>query len=155
MKGNDALFTTSYEHNRLTLARLLRCDDCFDIIERNIVIAGKKAVIFYINGLIKDDIMEKLMEFFYNNTRPEYLQSAEEFCRHCVPYVEISVVKKPDEVVKNVLSGIPCLLAEGFTSAISFDMRTYPQRSTSGPRTTRCSAAARTALSRPSSSTPR
>ena len=115
------------------LARLLRSDECFDIIERHIVIAKKKAVIFYINGLIKDDIMEKLMEFFYNNTRPEYLSSAQEFTRHCVPYVEISVVDKPDDVVKNVLSGIPCMMAEGFTSAIAFDMRTYPQRSTSEP----------------------
>ena len=79
------MFTSSYENNRAKLARLLRSDECFDIIERNIVIAGKKAVIFYINGLIKDDIMEKLMEFFYSNTLPEYLSSAEEFCRHCVP----------------------------------------------------------------------
>ena len=127
------MFSTSYEQNRLLLARLLRSDDCFDIIERNIVISGKKAVIFYINGLIKDDIMEKLMEFFYNNTRPEYLKSAEEFTRHCVPYVEISIVDHPDEVVKNVLSGIPCMMAEGFSAAIAFDMRTYPQRSTSEP----------------------
>ena len=127
------MFTSSYENNRAKLARLLRSDECFDIIERNIVIAGKKAVIFYINGLIKDDIMEKLMEFFYSNTLPEYLSSAEEFCRHCVPYVEISVVSDEDVVVKNVLSGIPCLMAEGFTAAIAFDMRTYPQRNASEP----------------------
>ena len=127
------MFTADYEQNRQLIARLLRSDECFDIIERHIVIAGKKAVIFYINGLIKDDIMEKLMEFFYNNTRPEYLSSAEEFTRHCVPYVEISIVDHPDEVVKNVLSGIPCMMAEGFASAIAFDMRTYPQRSTSEP----------------------
>ena len=112
---------------------MLRADECFDIIERHIVIAGKKAVIFYINGLIKDDIMEKLMEFFYNNTRPEYLSSAREFSRHCVPYVEIGIVDDPDEAVKNVLSGIPCMMAEGFDSVITFDMRTYPQRGTSEP----------------------
>ena len=127
------MFTSDYEQNRTLIARLLRSDECFDIIERHIVIAGKQAVIFYINGLIKDDIMEKLMEFFYNNTLPEYLRSAEEFTRHCVPYVEISIVDRPDEVVKNVLSGIPCMMAQGFCSAIAFDMRTYPQRGTSEP----------------------
>ncbi len=132
-KGVSVIFSTSYESNRQLISGMLRADECFDIIERHIVIAGKKAVIFYINGLIKDDIMEKLMEFFYNNTRPEYLISAEEFTRHCVPYVEISVVKDDREVVKNVLSGIPCLIAEGFTAAIAFDMRTYPQRNTSEP----------------------
>ena len=127
------IFTGSYESDRALIARLLRADECFDIIERHIVIAGKKAVIFYINGLIKDDIMEKLMEFFYSYTKPEYLSSSDEFIRHCVPYVEISLVDKPDDVVKNVLSGIPCMMAEGFSSAVAFDMRTYPQRSTSEP----------------------
>ncbi len=127
------MFTESFEHNRLMLAHLLRSDECFDIIERNIVISGKRAVIFYINGLIKDDIMEKLMEFFYNSTRPEYLTSIGEFTRHCIPYVEISVVDQTDAVVKNVLSGIPCMIVEGFTAAVAFDMRTYPQRNTSEP----------------------
>ncbi len=127
------MLTADYERNRQLIARMLRSDECFDIIERHIVIASKKAVIFYVNGLIKDDIMEKLMEFFYNNTRPAYLTSAEEFTRHCVPYVEISIVSDPAEIVKNVLSGIPCMMAEGFCSAIAFDMRTYPQRSTSEP----------------------
>ena len=133
MKGLIAIFTSSFDSNCRLLASKLRSDECFDIIERHIVIAGKRAVIFYVNGLIKDDIMEKLMEFFYSNTRPEYLSSAVEFTHHCVPYVEIGVVDDPDEVVKNVLSGIPCLMAETFTSAITFDMRTYPQRSTSEP----------------------
>ena len=126
-------FSDSYENNRLMLARMLRSDECFDIIERNIVIAGKKAVIFYINGLIKDDIMEKLMEFFYNSAEARYMTSAREFIRHCVPYVEISIVADPETVAKNVLSGIPCLFAEGFSEAIAFDMRTYPQRNTSEP----------------------
>lgn len=127
------IFTPIYEANRMLLVHLLRSDECFDIIERNIVIAGKKAVIFYINGLVKDDIMEKLMEFFYRATVPEHLSSARTFCEHCVPYVEISLVNEPDDVVKNVLSGIPCMMAEGFTEALAFDMRTYPQRGTSEP----------------------
>lgn len=128
-----AIFTSSYDANRTLLIRLLRSDECFDIIERNILIAGKRAVIFYINGLVKDEIMEKLMEFFYRHTKPEHLTSAEEFARCCVPYVEISIAQQPDEVVKYVLSGIPCMIAEGFTRAIAFDMRTYPQRGTSEP----------------------
>ena len=133
MKGLILIFSENYESNRRMLVTLLRSDECFDIIERNIILAKKKAVIFYVNGLVKDDIMEKLMEFFYRSAKPEFLADARTFASCCVPYVEISVVDDPDEVVKNVLSGIPCLMAEGFTSCLAFDMRTYPQRGTSEP----------------------
>ncbi|MBR1535010.1 MAG: spore germination protein, partial [Ruminococcus sp.] len=112
--GGHSIFTESYEHNKSLLVRLLRSDDCFDIIERNIILSKKKAVIFYVNGLVKDDIMEKLMEFFYTQTEPSFLKDAHTFAENCVPYVEISVVNNPDDVIKNVLSGIPCLMVEGF-----------------------------------------
>lgn len=128
-----SIFSVSYEDNKRLLVGLLRSDECFDIIERNIILSKKKAVIFYVNGLVKDDIMEKLMEFFYTRTKPEYLKDAHTFAQNCVPYVEISVLNNPDDVVKNVLSGIPCLMAEGFTECLAFDMRTYPQRGTSEP----------------------
>ena len=127
------IFSSSYEHNKALLISLLRSNECFDIIERNIILSEKKAVIFYINGLVKDDIMEKLMEFFYRHTQPEDLADVHTFAARCVPYVEISVLDNPDDVVKNVLSGIPCLMAEGFTACLAFDMRTYPQRGTSEP----------------------
>jgi len=132
-KGLISIFTSSYEDNKSLLVNLLRCDRCFDIIERNIILSKKNAVIFYVNGLVKDEIMEKLMEFFYRHTKPEYLSDARTFAMNCVPYVEISVLNNPDDVVKNVLSGIPCLMAEGFTECLAFDMRTYPQRGTSEP----------------------
>ena len=132
-KGSIPIFTKDYENNKRLLISLLRSDECFDIIERNIILSKKKAVIFYVNGLVKDDIMEKLMEFFYRHTQPSYLADAHTFAAHCVPYVEISVLDNPDDVVKNVLSGIPCLMAEGFDACLAFDMRTYPQRGTSEP----------------------
>lgn len=133
LTGGHPIFTASYEQNKSLLVRLLRSDDCFDIIERNIILSKKKAVIFYVNGLVKDDIMEKLMEFFFTRTEPSYLKDAHTFAENCVPYVEISVVDNPDEVIKNVLSGIPCLMVEGFSECLAFDMRTYPQRGTSEP----------------------
>ncbi len=127
------MFTNSFEKNKEMLVRELRCDECFDIIERNIVIADKKAVIFYINGLVKDEVMEKIMEFFYRDVKKQHLKDARTFAQHCVPYVEINFHKDEKDVIKTVLSGLPCLIAEGFTECLSFDMRTYPQRSTSEP----------------------
>ncbi len=128
------MLTDNFEHNRQALKTALRSDYCFDIIERGLEFNGKKAVMFYIDGFVKDDTMERIMEFFYRNTRDEILDSARTFASHCVPYVEVDVLEKIDDVVKNVLSGIACLMIDGFSQCVMLDMRTYPQRATSEPQ---------------------
>lgn len=128
------MFTKDFEHNRLMLKTALRSDYSFDIIEREIELSNKKAVMFYIDGFVKDDTMERIMEFFYENTREEITDDARTFASHCVPYVEVEVTGDLDSIVKNVLSGISCMMIDGFTECIMLDMRTYPQRTTSEPQ---------------------
>lgn len=128
------MFTENFEHNRKLLKDTLRSDECFDIIERDIELKGKKAVMFYIDGFVKDDTMEHIMEFFYLNTEDDITVDARTFASHCVPYVEVDVMGDLDMVVKNVLSGVSCIIIDGFTECIMLDMRTYPQRSTSEPQ---------------------
>ena len=83
------IFTESYEHNKSLLVGLLRSDECFDVIERNIILSKKKAVIFYVNGLVKDDIMEKLMELIDRmvTTVPVYRLR----CRNDVSAAEMAI----------------------------------------------------------------
>lgn len=128
------MFTKNFESNKKLLKTSLRSDESFDIIERNIVLSSKPVVMFYIDGLVKDEIMEKMMEFFYKNTTEEYLSDARTFASHCVPYVEVDVESDIDTIVKSVLSGIACIMADGFEQCIMLDMRTYPQRMTSEPQ---------------------
>lgn len=127
------MFKKDFEYNKQLLIQTLRSDKCFDIIQRNIELCGKQAVMFYIDGLVKDEIMEKLMEFFYRNSKKEYLSDARVFASHCVPYIEVEVLADLDTIVKNLLSGISILMVDGFTECIMLDMRTYPQRQTSEP----------------------
>ena len=48
----------------------LHCDLNFDIVFRSITICGRTAAMFFVDGFAKDDIIEKLMEFFYSNVEP-------------------------------------------------------------------------------------
>ncbi len=128
------MLSNNFEENRRILKEALRSDQCFDIIERKITLQQKQAVMFYIDGFVKDDTMEHIMEYFYQNTSDDITKDARTFASYCVPYVEVDVMGDINMVVKNVLSGISCIIVDGFSECVMLDMRTYPQRSTSEPQ---------------------
>lgn len=93
----------------------------------------RKILLFFIDGLLKDDITEKILEFFYKNVKSENFKSALYFAQSSVPYVEVEVTSDLKKICTDVLSGISALIIEDFTEVILLDTRTYPQRSTSEP----------------------
>ena len=127
------MFTTDYNTNLQVLSDALRSEQSFDLVKRELVIANRRATMFFIDGLLKDDITEKILEFFYKNVKDENFKSALYFSQSAVPYVEVEVSAELKKVCTDVLSGISALIIEGFTEVILLDTRTYPQRSTSEP----------------------
>lgn len=127
------MFTTDYNTNLQVLSDALRSEQSFDLVKRELVIANRRATMFFIDGLLKDDITEKILEFFYKNLKDENFKSALYFSQSAVPYVEVEVSAELKKVCTDVLSGISALIVEGFTEVILLDTRTYPQRSTSEP----------------------
>lgn len=127
------MFTTDYNTNLQVLSDALRSEQSFDLVKRELVIANRRATMFFIDGLLKDDITEKILEFFYKNVKDENFKSALYFSQSAVPYVEVEVSAELKKVCTDVLSGISALIVEGFTEVILLDTRTYPQRSASEP----------------------
>ncbi len=56
----------SYSETVDFLRQVLDTEKNFDILEKHLQIAGKKASLFFIDGLTKDEILEKLLEYFYS-----------------------------------------------------------------------------------------
>lgn len=127
------MFTTDYNTNLQVLSDALRSEQSFDLVKRELVIANRRATMFFIDGLLKDDITEKILEFFYKNVKDENFKSALYFSQSAVPYVEVEVTSDLKKICTDVLSGISALIIEDFTEVILLDTRTYPQRSTSEP----------------------
>lgn len=127
------MFTTDYNTNLQIISDALRNEQSFDLVKRNLIIADRKAALFFIDGLLKDDITEKILEFFYKNVKSENFKSALYFAQSSVPYVEVEVTSDLKKICTDVLSGISALIIEDFTEVILLDTRTYPQRSTSEP----------------------
>lgn len=127
------MFTTDYNTNLQIISDALRSEQSFDLVKRDLIIANRKAALFFIDGLLKDDITEKILEFFYKNVKFENFKSALYFAQSAVPYVEVEVTSDLKKICTDVLSGISALIIEDFTEVILLDTRTYPQRSTSEP----------------------
>lgn len=127
------MLTNSYNENLSAIKKALRSDKSFDLVERDLIIGGRNAAMFFIDGFIKDDIAEKILEYFYKNLQEENFASAEHFSKSAVPYVEVEVSADIQKICTDVLSGISAIIVEGFDKAVLLDTRTYPQRETGEP----------------------
>ena len=63
-------FSTSADENIRSMKKQIRIEENFDILTREIIIGGKKAGFFFIDGFVQEDMIEKLMQFFYS-LKPE------------------------------------------------------------------------------------
>lgn len=130
---NRLLNETDYEKNRKVLIDLLGVNKSFDIVEKPILVGGVTASYFFIDGFCKDEIMEKIMEYFYKLKENEVAVSPEDFVKNCIPYGEANVIDTKEELIQNFMSGVPILLIDGYDAVIATDFRTYPARSVEEP----------------------
>lgn len=129
------MLSKDIKHNKQLMDKVLRADESFDIIRRDIVINKREARIYSLDGLVKDTVMGKIMIFFYGLQDESFFQDAETFAKNCVPYIEVNTETDIDTITQNILSGISAVFIDGFDAAIMMDTRTYPQRQTSEPDT--------------------
>lgn len=127
--------SSKYEDNRQILNERLRLSENFDLIGREILVAGRRAVLYFIDGFTKDDIMEKLMEYLMalKSEDLEGIDTSQEFANAFIPYVEVDCEECCDKITTGILSGTICLLVQGFNQAMMIDARTYPARGVSEP----------------------
>lgn len=128
-------FSGDFTMDTGALDKALRLGESFDLVGRNVLIGGKKGRFYFVDGFLKDEVMEKLLEFLMKIT-PEQLEgvdTAEQFALRFITYVEVAHSPDPDGVVTGVLSGQLALMMDGFTEAILMDLRTYPVRGVEEP----------------------
>lgn len=125
-------FSTNVDDNIALMQDKLRVDMNFDILQRKIKFAGKDAGFFFIDGFVKEDMVEKLMQFFYS-LKPEDVTDIDTFLTYGMPYTEINKLYTIDDAVLKFLSGVTITFIEGFDCCLAIDCRNYPMRSVSEP----------------------
>lgn len=115
------------------MKQLLRTEESFDILYREFLVGEREAVYFFVDGFIKDEIMQKLTASFVSIKKEDMPPDANEFSKKYLSYVEVEMDTAEDTIVKNVLSGVVAMFVEGYPEAYLIDCRTYPARSVEEP----------------------
>ena len=119
-----------------------------DLVNRDLVIGGRRARIWVIDGFGGDAILERIGSFWLSIS-PEAVAGIDRmqaFVDRFVTFLEADVGTDPEEITTNVLLGKTLLLVEGIQGAALIDAKEYPGRSR---RTARCCGERTMASSRP------
>ncbi len=134
-----AELSLNYAENVAAMKARLRVKENFDIIARHVLIGEDEATFFYIDGFVKDGVMQRMLQFFMGlGGLPKGSDAARLFADSKVPYVEVECSNDPEQLAFWVLSGATVMLGSSFGGeAVIIDARTYPARSPEEPSSDR------------------
>ena len=111
----------------------LRVGMNYDMLTSKLQIAGKSAVLYYINGMYKDELMQKVLQYLFSVKGEEMPQSASEFLQNNIPCTEVELEDRKEKILINILAGQIALLVDGFDKCFVFDARQFPTRGVEEP----------------------
>lgn len=129
----ESKMKTDLEENMEYLNEKLAVDANFDVVYRVIEIGGRRACMYLVDGFCKDDLMQKMLQYFITITPKDMPESAHEMSKQCMPHVEVDLMDDWKKIIYSILSGVFALFIDGYDKCILIDSRTYPARSVSEP----------------------
>lgn len=126
-------FSTDFSSNVQHMKQTLQADTCFDVVYRVVEFGGRQACLFFVDGLTKDEVLLKILQVFQSIKPEDMPRDAHGFSKQYIPYGEIGLVSDEASAITQLLTGITCLLIDGYDKCLTIDCRTYPARSVSEP----------------------
>lgn len=130
---NSKKMSAKLSENMQYLSQQLLSGKSFDIVYRVIHIGGREACIYFIDGMCKDELMQKLLQHFMS-LKPENMpENVHEMAKKNIPYVEVDLNADWEMIIYFILSGVLALFIDGYDKCILIDSRTYPARGVEEP----------------------
>lgn len=125
----------NYENSIKLFETYLRVDESFDISGRKLIIGGHRATLYFIDGCVKDDIIERILEHLMNIKQfdKDALASPDDFISSYIPYTEVKLNSSTNELGLAVLKGEIVLIIEGIKNGIHINVRGFPARNIEEP----------------------
>lgn len=115
------------------LDKILAIDKNFDLMNRRLSIGDRDASLYLVDGFVKDELLQKMLQQFQTLKKSDMPDSVHDLLDACIPFYEVDLIETEEEILKQILSGVPCLFIDGYDKGIAIDCRTYPARSVDEP----------------------
>lgn len=124
-----------YENHIKQLSSALRLDENFDVVKKPLLVGDVHMCLFFVDGFVKDEILEKMMEFLLKADVAKTIHddSVQVFCERFISYLEVEAIAQDNALITAILSGSIVLLVEHYLEGIIIDARTYPTRGMEEP----------------------
>ena len=124
-----------YEHFIKEMKERLPLGESFDIIQRELVIGGRSATIFFVDGLTDGEVVQRLLAYLLRVPEESFekISATEDFVKYNLPFHDIILEDKIDAILKHMYSGLLPIFINGLDRVIIVDMRDYPARSVDEP----------------------
>ena len=136
MEIYNGKLTGNFEEDTAVLDAVLRTDASFDMLRKTMEVAGARIVMYYIDGFVKAESLQKLLTYVISVKSMSNCQpgDARKFADMHMPAAEVDVTDSLDALVLAVMSGCTVFLCDKFdANALVIDLRTYPARETEEP----------------------
>lgn len=127
------LLSNELNYNMKKMQEIFKVKENFDIIYRVMDIGGRKACFYFIDGFARDEILQRLMQYFLDKKEEDMPIDAHAMSKQLVPYGEVDLRESFKDIEKDLLSGVTILILDGYERAFSIDCRSYPSRSVDEP----------------------
>lgn len=113
----------------------LQVKENFDIVVKPLLVQGIHIQLYFVDGFVKDEVLEKMMEFLLKADMKETVanKDIQTFCDSYISYLEVDIKDTIADMITPVLSGSVLMIVEGYEEGIVIDARTYPTRGMEEP----------------------
>ncbi|MDO4268145.1 MAG: spore germination protein [Eubacteriales bacterium] len=123
------VMTDNLEH----FQKLMNTDKNFDVVYRVIDLGGRKACLFFVDGFTKDEVLLKVLQSWWSIGAQDMPEDAHAFSKKYLPYGEVGLLEREQDVAVQLLTGITCIFIDGYDKCLTLDCRTYPARGVGEP----------------------
>lgn len=131
--GAGTYFSDKLQVNVEEWNKILAIDTNFDILYKDLTVGGREAGFYFIDGFVKDEVMQKLMSSLESVKKEQMPETIEEFSRQWISYVEVDIETDRENMLRSLLSGVVCMFIDGYDKVLAIDCRTYPARGVDEP----------------------
>ena len=125
-----------YEKYLAFFRKQLPLGESFDLLERQVIIGGRKGTCWFVDGLTDGDLMQRVMDYLIK-VQPqdmEGISTSQQFIASHMPFLDTTLAKTEAEAVIRLYSGLVPLVVEELDRIIIIDARSYPSRSVEEPQ---------------------